>query len=571
MSGQEDASKSQRTMAELPDLVIEGELGRGGMGVVYKGYQPMLDRTVAVKLLNVDLSNHAVLDRFRREARILANLSHPHIVACYSAGTNDEGKMFLVMEFIDGPPLNEYIGRNGPLRPSAALGVVVQVAQALEYANQQGIIHRDIKSENILLKATSQSTTQLDALFPFQPKVVDLGLARIQADVTSQPTQLTQAGTVMGTPTSMAPEMFNDPDNVDFRADIYGLGCVLFHMLTGKRPYEGRTLSQIVHAKFNEPAPSPQVVAPEIPADVAELTQRLMARERENRPASYAEVIAECRRLLEGRPSAVGMPKVRRSRAPVVVIGLVAGLTLAGLGAWALMPGKPQPQSEVVTPSIEVAESVPVATAVPTPAQTPAPTPEPTPTPSPTPKPIRWDDDGKPLFAESFVDRLVGWNPPTKGSSWGAGEDDGSVVGTGTGRLSHPVPETPWFIQGNVRFVSAREVSAGVLMGDGTSAKVLVQDLSGTYLGRVQHSVAGADGTVTEVLQASEPTTLPKDEQVAWRIISAPGALTFEINGSPVGTIGLQPGQQPEAAYIGVVGGAAIFVDLSLHGALEAE
>jgi serine/threonine protein kinase len=143
--------KGNMTLPELPDLLIEEELGRGGMGVVYKGYQTLLDRYVAVKFLNVDNAEASVRDRFRREARVLASLSHPNIVACHSAGTDDGGRLYLIMEYVDGPSLQDYITKQGPLRPVVALALIQQIATALEYALTQGIIHRDIKPETIRL------------------------------------------------------------------------------------------------------------------------------------------------------------------------------------------------------------------------------------------------------------------------------------------------------------------------------------------------------------------------------------------------------------------------------------
>src|SRR5688572_30424987 len=198
----------------IPEVELQAEIGRGGMGVVYRGRQTYLDRHVAVKLLLVDraAADDEYVRRFQREAKILAGLSHPHIVACYSAGITSDRHPYLVMEFIDGPNLKNWIAEHGPLKPLQALRVVRELAQALGHAHQSGIIHRDVKPENVLLAKREGDTSD----FPFQAKLVDLGLARPQG--TGSDMNLTGTGQVMGTPTTMAPEQFDDPEGVDFRA-----------------------------------------------------------------------------------------------------------------------------------------------------------------------------------------------------------------------------------------------------------------------------------------------------------------------------------------------------------------
>ena len=273
-------------LPKIPGITLHVELARGGMGVVYSGRQDFLDRRVAVTLLSVELGGESFVQRFQREAKILAGIKHPNIVACHMAGQTDEGQSYLVMEFIDGPSLKKWIADNGPVPVRAALRTARAVGQALGHAHTLGIIHRDVKPENILLETVT--STALDVTFPFTPKVVDLGLARASEGNASM--GLTSPGSVMGTPATMSPEQYDEPDQVDFRTDIYGLGCALYEMLTAKPAFRGKKLSEIVARKRDPLAPDPCTENPDVPSAVGALVQSMLAPERENRPASYKEL-----------------------------------------------------------------------------------------------------------------------------------------------------------------------------------------------------------------------------------------------------------------------------------------
>ncbi len=281
-------------LPKIPGITLHYEIARGGMGVVYSGRQDFLDRRVAVKLLSVELGGEAFVQRFQREAKILAGCKHPNIVACHLAGTTDDGQSYLVMEFIDGPSLKKWIGDNGPLSVPAALRMTRAIAHALGAAHQLGIIHRDVKPENILLETVT--STALDVAFPFTPKVVDLGLARASSGSASL--GLTSPGSVMGTPSTMSPEQYDEPDAVDFRTDIYGLGCVLFEMLVGAPAYRAKKLTDIVAQKRAPFAPNPCSENPEVPAAVGTLVQDMLATSRDDRPASYKELDERLEALL---------------------------------------------------------------------------------------------------------------------------------------------------------------------------------------------------------------------------------------------------------------------------------
>jgi tRNA A-37 threonylcarbamoyl transferase component Bud32 len=289
-------------LPKLPGITLQYEIARGGMGVVYSGRQDFLDRRVAVKFLSVELGGEAFAKRFQREAKILAGISHPNIVGCHMADTTPQGQSYLVMEFIDGPSLKAWIGDNGPVAPIASLRLIRASAAALAHAHQSDIIHRDVKPENILLE--SVTSTAIDIAFPFTPKLVDLGLARMTHEQVGA--GLTSPGSVMGTPSTMSPEQFDDPDSVDFRSDIYGLGCCLYEMLVGHPAFRGSKLTDIVLRKRDPDAPDPCAENASLPAAVGAFTKRLLASAREDRPASYKQLDQEIGELIEALQSAGG-------------------------------------------------------------------------------------------------------------------------------------------------------------------------------------------------------------------------------------------------------------------------
>jgi uncharacterized protein (TIGR03067 family) len=206
----------------FPQLEIIELLGQGGMGAVYKARQPRLDRFVAVKILPPDAARDpAFAERFDREARALAKINHPNIVAVYDSGQHN-GLYYFIMEYVDGVNLRELI-RSGQCKPEEALRIVPQICEALQFAHDEGIVHRDIKPENILLDKRGRL------------KIADFGLARLLGHTRTDYT-LTGPWQVMGTPNYMAPEQMDDPLKVDHRADIYALGVVFYEMLTGELP-----------------------------------------------------------------------------------------------------------------------------------------------------------------------------------------------------------------------------------------------------------------------------------------------------------------------------------------------
>jgi tRNA A-37 threonylcarbamoyl transferase component Bud32 len=218
-----DPPTPEKLAESFPQLEILELIGHGGMGAVYKARQPKLDRMVALKILTPELvRDPAFAERFSREARTLAKLSHPHIVGIHDFGEAG-GYYYFIMEYVDGATLREVM-QAGRLSAADALGLVPQLCDALQFAHEAGVVHRDIKPENILLDHAGNV------------KIADFGLAKLIAPDRAEGVTLTVSGAVMGTPAYMAPEQIEHPLDVDHRADIYAVGVVFYEMLTGELP-----------------------------------------------------------------------------------------------------------------------------------------------------------------------------------------------------------------------------------------------------------------------------------------------------------------------------------------------
>jgi serine/threonine protein kinase len=211
---------AEKDAPSFPNLEIVSTLGEGGMGVVYKAVQKPLGRTVALKVLSPQLAaDPAFVERFTREAKALASLNHPNIVAIHDFGVHD-GVPYLLMEHVDGTPLRKMLAAK-KLTAEQALDVVPQICDALQYAHARGVVHRDVKPENILIDREGRV------------KIADFGLAKLAA---VEQTRITRTNMLMGTPHYMAPEQIENPSTVDHRADIYSLGVIFYEMLTGELP-----------------------------------------------------------------------------------------------------------------------------------------------------------------------------------------------------------------------------------------------------------------------------------------------------------------------------------------------
>jgi serine/threonine protein kinase len=255
-----------------PHILLE-RLGEGGMGQVFKARHKNLGRIVALKLIRKErLDNAAAILRFQREVRAVAALAHPHIVRAFDADEID-GTHLLVMEYIEGAiDLARLVKKDGPLPAAQACAYIRQAALGLEHAHERGLVHRDIKPHNLLLAGACKGI-----------KVLDMGLARLQVSSENTSTTMTQEGMVMGTPDYIAPEQAMDSHTADIRADLYSLGCTFYYLLAGRPPFPGGTLMEKINQHhFDEPTPLEEL-HPGIPAGVAAIVRRLMAKKPQDR------------------------------------------------------------------------------------------------------------------------------------------------------------------------------------------------------------------------------------------------------------------------------------------------
>ncbi len=268
--------------------LIGSRIARGGMATVYEATDLRLDRTVAVKVMHPGLGDDdEFAARFVAEARAAAKLSHPNVVAVFDQG-NDDGTVFLAMELIPGHTLRDTIGKEAPLSPARALALLEPVVSALANAHRSGLIHRDVKPENVLIADDGRI------------KVADFGLAKAM----SATTQHTATGVLIGTVSYVAPELVVEGRS-DARADVYAVGVILYELLTGKKPHEGETPIQVAYKHVHEDVPPPSRLAPGIPDYVDALVARATARDREQRPADAGVLLHHLRRVNQAVTSGV--------------------------------------------------------------------------------------------------------------------------------------------------------------------------------------------------------------------------------------------------------------------------
>ena len=274
-------------------------LGTGGMSSVYCAFDTLLERNVALKVLHDQYGgDEEYVERFRREARSVAQLSHPNIVTVIDRGDED-GKQFIVFEVIEGENLKELVERGGPLPVRRALELGLQVGRALAFAHGQGLIHRDVKPQNVLLNDEGRA------------KVTDFGIAR-SLDAVGH----TETGTVLGTSHYIAPEQARG-EQIDAQTDIYSFGVVLYELLTGELPYPGDNFLTVAMKHVNDPSPSVLDRRPDTPLRLASLIESCMAKAPADRPASMDVVVAEleaCLAELDAKDGGEGTMIMKRPK-----------------------------------------------------------------------------------------------------------------------------------------------------------------------------------------------------------------------------------------------------------------
>lgn len=344
--------------SEIAGYRIEGVLGRGGMGVVYRATQQRLDRAVALKLIAPAFAQDpAFRERFERESRIAASIEHPNVIPVHEAGEHD-GLLFISMRFVDGTDLRALLGEGGRLEPARTAALVAQVAAALDAAHAHGLVHRDVKPANVLVAAGDHAY------------LTDFGLSKHAASAAG----LTGTGQFVGTLDYIAPEQLAG-DRVDARADVYALGCVLFESLTGQVPFPRDSDPAKLWAHMNEPPPRPSEVAPGVPEQFEAVVARALQKAPDDRYASAGDLGRAAIAAAEGReasqpermvatgdaapaattvaPRPVGPSSPRRRTVTVAVVSAVVAIG-ATVGVLALAGGGDDDEDS--PPATETAE-----------------------------------------------------------------------------------------------------------------------------------------------------------------------------------------------------------------------
>jgi len=347
------ADQRHPTIGHIGRYALKHHLGEGGLGTVYAAHDPLLSRLIAVKTLNVEIEESergAFNAMFLNEARAAAGLNHTHIVTVFDAGISDN-RAYIAMELLKGRDLRQLRKEGWRATPAQAALIVRRVADALGYAHSKGVVHRDIKPANIFMIGRTQ------------PKVLDFGIARIAH---RHDAHGTEAELAAGSPYYMAPEQARQ-EPVDRRADVFSLGVVLYELLTNEKPFRGSTLQEITDAVLHHEPPLASTVDPAVPAALAEIAAKALAKNPEHRYRSARAFARDLRHWLDENTTNssdgdVAVLSGPRSRRMWIVAGLVGAAVVSGL-IWAGMQPKPVPEAK--TPAAVPASAPAVAARAP--------------------------------------------------------------------------------------------------------------------------------------------------------------------------------------------------------------
>ncbi len=294
---------------------IKSILGKGSVGIVYRAYDPRMDRLIALKVLRQDRTgNAAYRERFLEEAKVIGKLDHPHIVTGYDIG-EDSGTIYIAMELLKGEPLSNLIGKRDFALPEI-VRLAIQVAEALDYAHSRGVVHRDIKPSNLIIAS------------PGQVKITDFSIAHVE-DPDS--VQRTQAGEILGTPAYMSPEqVLGRP--VSARSDFFSLGIILYELTTGKRPFKGANFSVVFSAITGHNPVEPSRLNPAVPKDLSRVIMKCLQKDPQQRYANGKELVealeavaARWERADDSGPVPVSRRKILVSAASALLFALITG------------------------------------------------------------------------------------------------------------------------------------------------------------------------------------------------------------------------------------------------------
>ena len=279
---------------------ILDELGRGGFGQVYKALHTKMNRIVAIKVIVPErVADSRAREWFQREQDGVAKLHHPNIAMSYDAG-EENGQLYFVMEFVDGPNLHRQVVHKGPLAVPLACEMLRQAGLALQYAHENGFVHRDIKPANLLIPRPIAGREARGSITPTLVKVVDFGLARLPTGNFETLMPNGEKG-LMGTPDYMAPEQARDHHNADIRSDLYSLGCSFYFALAGRRPFIGSSLTELITQHLTVEAPALEELRADVPAGLVNVIRRMMAKNPKDRFQTPADLIAAVEPLCETR------------------------------------------------------------------------------------------------------------------------------------------------------------------------------------------------------------------------------------------------------------------------------
>jgi eukaryotic-like serine/threonine-protein kinase len=357
----------ERLQAALQDqYVIERELGGGGMSRTYVAREAALDRRVVLKVLPPDLAATVSHERFRREILTIASLQHPNIVGILTTD-EVEGLPFFTMPFVEGESLRLRLERHGPMTVAQTVSILRDVARALAYAHERGVVHRDIKPDNVLLSLGAAVVADFGvakALFSARAAAGELTGEQVAVPRPSSAAPLrsgaiTDAGMALGTPAYMAPEQAAGDPDADARADLYAFGVMAFEMLTGRTPFGPRAPAQLMAAHIAEPPPALAALCPAVPRALAELVMRCLEKDPARRPASaavLAQALEDPAMVSGAFASATALPAASRApRPPRLAPALVGAAILVAMGAWLASrlagPGAPPPPPAVAAPA----------------------------------------------------------------------------------------------------------------------------------------------------------------------------------------------------------------------------